>query len=104
MYLRTCGSLKSANYQRDWVRKSQIRGVPDLRQIRKSFLLSYLTNLTNYVNPQCADLSRQLIRCLFGTSTWVESGYTARPLHGSPSACAVHVGCTWTYLDVGRLA
>jgi hypothetical protein len=49
-------------------------------------------------------LSKQLIRLLFGTSTWPESGYTARPLHGSSSACAVHVGCTWNYLDVGRLA
>jgi hypothetical protein len=45
MYMRTCGSLKSVNYQKDWVRKSQIRKVPDLRQIRKS--ANYLRKSAN---------------------------------------------------------
>ncbi len=43
------------------------------------------------------ELSRQLIPWLFGNSTWPGSCYTARHLHGSPSAYAVYVGCTWTY-------
>jgi hypothetical protein len=41
--------------------------------------------------PQAAtlpkELSRQLIRWLFGTSTWPESGYTARPLQNFIFCC-----------------
>jgi hypothetical protein len=36
MHLLTCGSFKSANLKKDWVRKSQIHKVPHLRNIRKS--------------------------------------------------------------------
>jgi hypothetical protein len=36
MYLRTCGSYKSANHRKDWVRKLQIRKVLLLRSVRKS--------------------------------------------------------------------
>ncbi len=40
LYLWTWGSLKSANHkQKDRVRKSQIRKVPHLRKVRKSFKL-----------------------------------------------------------------
>jgi hypothetical protein len=35
MYLRTWGSFKSANIKKDWVRKSQIRKVSQLRKVRK---------------------------------------------------------------------
>jgi hypothetical protein len=36
MYLRTCGSFKSANYKKDYVRKSQTCIVPHLRRVHKS--------------------------------------------------------------------
>jgi hypothetical protein len=36
MSLRTCGSYKSANHIKDWVRKSQIRKELHLRNVRKS--------------------------------------------------------------------
>jgi hypothetical protein len=36
MYLRTCGSYKSANHKKDSARKSQIHKVPHLRNVRKS--------------------------------------------------------------------
>jgi hypothetical protein len=32
MYLRTWGSFKSTNHKKDWVRKSQIRKIPQLRK------------------------------------------------------------------------
>jgi hypothetical protein len=35
MYWRTCGSLKSANHKKDWLRKSQIREVSHERMARK---------------------------------------------------------------------
>ncbi len=43
--------------------------------------------------------------------SYLDSLFTdySEPLHGSPSACVVHFGCTWTYLEgfsglyVGRL-
>ncbi len=35
MYLRTCGSFKSANHKKGWIRKLQIRKVPHLRKFRK---------------------------------------------------------------------
>ncbi len=38
MFLRTCRSFKSAKHNKDWVRKSQIRGRS--------------ANLTNYLSPQ----------------------------------------------------
>jgi hypothetical protein len=43
MYLQTCG--KPANYKEDWVRKSQIRKVSHLRNIRKFNKLSKSANL-----------------------------------------------------------
>jgi hypothetical protein len=36
MYMRTCGSFKSANKNKDWVCYSQIHSVPFLRKVRKS--------------------------------------------------------------------
>jgi hypothetical protein len=36
MYLRSCGSFRSANHKKDWVRKSQIYKVLHLRKVRKS--------------------------------------------------------------------
>jgi hypothetical protein len=36
MYLRACGSIKSKNHKKDWVRNSQSRTVPDLLKVRKS--------------------------------------------------------------------
>jgi hypothetical protein len=45
MYLRTCESLKSANYYKGWVRKLEIREVPRLRKVRKSNKLLKTANL-----------------------------------------------------------
>jgi hypothetical protein len=45
MYLRTCGSLKSANLKKDWIRKSQIRKVSHLRNVHKCNQLFKSPNL-----------------------------------------------------------
>jgi hypothetical protein len=47
MNLRTCGSFKSANHKKDWVRKSKIRKVPHLRKVRKSNIF-FIANLQNF--------------------------------------------------------
>jgi hypothetical protein len=43
LHLRTCGSFKSTNHKKDWVRKSQTRRVSYLRRS---------ANLINYLSPQ----------------------------------------------------
>ena len=45
MYLRTCGSFKSANRKKDCVRKSQIHKASHLRKVRKSNKLFKSANL-----------------------------------------------------------
>ncbi len=45
MCLQTCGSLKSVNYKKDCVRKSQIRKVSHLRKVRKFINLFKSANL-----------------------------------------------------------
>ncbi len=55
MNLRTCGSFKSANHKKDWVRKSQIRKVSHLLKVRKS---------KNSLNPQICGFA------ICGTCLW----------------------------------
>jgi hypothetical protein len=47
MFLRTCGSFKSAHHKKDWVRKSQLCKESHLRKVRKSNKLFMSANLRN---------------------------------------------------------
>ncbi len=50
---------------------------------------------------RAAALPKRLSKPLLGLRAAIQPDLY---IHGSSSACAVHVGCTWNYLDVGRLA
>jgi hypothetical protein len=57
MYLRTCGSVKSASRKEYWVRKSQIR--------IKDHICGRSANLTNYLSPQiCGTYLRTAQLCI----------------------------------------
>jgi hypothetical protein len=57
MYFRTCGSFKSANHKKDWVRKLQIRKVPHVHKVRKSNNLLKSANL----NLRTAHFCRRML-------------------------------------------
>jgi hypothetical protein len=59
------------------------------------FCQSAISNGYLGVDALPKELSRQLRRWLFGTSTWAEVGAASGPL-------PVHVPSTWTYLDAGK--
>ncbi len=45
MYLQSCGSFRSANHKKDWIRKSQIRKMSHLGKVRKSNKSFQLANV-----------------------------------------------------------
>ncbi len=69
MYLWPCGSFKTANDQKDWVRKSQIRKVPRLRTVRTFCIQTYKTinavHLITYSFLPFAPLSFSLLAVSF---------------------------------------
>jgi hypothetical protein len=77
MYLRTCGSFKSANHKKDWVCKSQIHKVPHLRKVRNA-------NVTFLKVRKLADL-----RNLFADHRYLRFDECFLFFHVSPSVQVV---------------